>query len=124
MFGLTGLYLRAAEWLVLVVFLIGAYFWIGNHAVDEYKTEQIVLQAKADKAKQEKYDKLSEDYEKLKLTRQGNANTITRTYEKVIEKPIYSTVCVEPDGLRLANEAIAGKRSSQLDAKVPSNQTP
>lgn len=124
MFGLSGVWLRVAEFAVLIAFLFGAYVWVGHNAVEDYKTEQVVLQAKADAAQQAKYNKLAEDYEKLKSTRQGNVNTITRTYEKVIEKPIYSTVCIEPSGLQLANEAIAGKPSSQLDAKVPSNQTP
>jgi recombination DNA repair RAD52 pathway protein len=115
---------KLIEFILAAFLVVGCYFWIGHNAVENYKTEQVVEQAKADRAKQDKYDKLSENYEALQLSRKGNANTITRTYEKVIEKPVYSNVCIEPLGLQLANEAISGKRATELDAKVPSNPTP
>lgn len=121
---MTKLEIKLAEFFLALILLTGCYFWVRHDAVVDYQKEATIEQAKVDKAKQDAYNKLSEDYEALKTTRQANANTVTRTYEKVIEKPIYSTVCVEPDGLRLANEAIAGKRATQLDAKVPSDQTP
>lgn len=34
--------------------------------------------------------------------------TITRSVDKVVEKPIYRNVCLEPDGLRDANVALSG----------------
>ena len=117
-------YTKIIEAVVLAVALYFGYQWIGDKAVDKYKVSEQVAQAKVDKAKQESYDKLANDYEEVKATRQSNTNTITKTYEKVIEKPVYSNVCIEPSGVQLANEAIAGKRSSQFDAKVPSNPTP
>lgn len=100
------------------------YQWIGHQAVSEYKAEQAVAQAEADKAQRARYDKLSEEYETLKAKRVANTNTITRTYEKVIEKPVYSVQCMDAAGVQLANDAIAGRASSQPDAKMPSNQTP
>lgn len=34
--------------------------------------------------------------------------TITNTVDKVVEKPVYRNVCLESDGLLLANQALTG----------------
>lgn len=108
MFGMTGLYLRAAEWLVLVAFLAGAYFWIGNHAVDEYRSEQTVLQAKADRIRQEQYNKLAAEYEVAKANREVVFKTVTKTVEKLVDRPVYKTQCTDADGVEAANKALGG----------------
>lgn len=108
MFGLSGLYLRAAEWIVLVAFLAGTYFWIGNHAVDEYRSEQAVLQAKADSIRQEQYNKLAAEYEVLKTQRAVVTNTITHSVETIVKQPIYQTSCIDKQGLDIANKALRG----------------
>lgn len=108
MFGLTGVYLKLAEYAVLIVFLCGAYFWIGEHAVSDYKQEQSVIQAKADAAKQAKYDKLAGDYESLKTQRSTVTNTITHEVETIVKQPIYQTQCIDKQGLDIANKALRG----------------
>lgn len=35
--------------------------------------------------------------------------TITQVVDRVVERPVYRTACFDPDGLRAANEALAGK---------------
>lgn len=34
--------------------------------------------------------------------------TITQTVDKVVEKPVYRSICLDDDGLRVANEALTG----------------
>lgn len=117
--------IRIYEFILAFALLGGAYLWVGHNAVAEYKTEQAIVQMKADKTQQAKYDKLSSDYEQLKTQRQQSAKTIIKEVEKVVDRPIYSNVCFDYDGLRLANEAISGRiRISKPDAEVPANTTP
>lgn len=108
MFGITGVYLRIAEFVVLIAFLFGAYYWVGDHAVTEYKQEQAVLQAKADKIQQSKYDDLAADYATLRATRTVQYKTITKTVEKLVDRPVYKNQCVDEQGLEVINKALSG----------------
>lgn len=86
-----------------------AYFWVGHRAVEHYKTEQAMLQAKADKIQQDKYNAIAQELEVAKANRETVFRTITKTVEKVVEKPVYSTQCVEQEGVDVANAALEGK---------------
>jgi hypothetical protein len=121
MFGMTGLYLRAAEWLLLIAFLTGAYLWIGNHAVEDYKDEQKIVQAKADKLQREKYEGVAQELEELKLKRASNAKIIQKETERIVERPVYVNSCWDDDGLRNANAAIRGTNSVKSETAVPAN---
>jgi hypothetical protein len=47
---------------------------------------------------------------------------ITKEVDRVVEKPVYRNVCLDPDGLRLANEAIAAAgAASQPRPAVPAS---
>lgn len=52
--------------------------------------------------------------------------TITRTVNKIVEKPVYRNVCLEPDGLRAVNSALAGQApvAGQPDGAVPPAHAP
>jgi hypothetical protein len=47
--------------------------------------------------------------------------TIVKEVEKIVERPVYSTVCFDADGLRLANAALAGSATAagQPPDRVP-----
>jgi hypothetical protein len=47
--------------------------------------------------------------------------TITKEVDKIVDRPIYSSVCLDTDGLRLARCAILGKSadSCKLDKPLP-----
>lgn len=47
--------------------------------------------------------------------------TLVREVEKVVERPVYANVCLDADGLRLANSALAG---SSAAPRVPANPLP
>lgn len=57
----------------------------------------------------------------------GNADakvvyrTITRDVDKVVDRVEYRDVCLDPDGLRLANDALRGARAAlgEPDGRVP-----
>lgn len=93
---------------LLLLALFGAYKWIGYNAVAEYKTEQIVLQAKADKIQQDKYNAIAQELEAAKAKREVVFKTITKTVQKVVEKPIYHENCIDEQGKSLVNQALTG----------------
>jgi hypothetical protein len=53
-------------------------------------------------------DTAAEGHENDKTAIQTVFRTITKEVEHVVEKPVYRNVCIDPDGLRVANRAIAG----------------
>jgi hypothetical protein len=121
MFGLTGVYLRIAEFAILIAFLFGAYFWVGHNAVENYKESQQIVQAQADKLQREKYESIAKDLEDLKLKRAANAKIIQKETERIVERPVYINSCWDDDGLRNANAAIRGTHLSEPKAEVPAN---
>lgn len=53
------------------------------------------------------------------LTRQENVRTITRESKTIIERPIYSTVCVDADGVRLLDRAAENANGKRPDIGPP-----
>jgi hypothetical protein len=47
--------------------------------------------------------------------------TITREVDKIVERPVYRNVCLDDDGLRRANAALAeaGAAAAEPDSRVP-----
>lgn len=121
MFGLTGVWLRIAEFVVLIAFLIGAYMWVGHNAVEDYKDEQKIVQAKADSVQRAKYEAVAQELEELKLKRAQNAKIIQKETERIVERPVYINSCWDDDGLRNANAAIRGTHLSEPKTEVPTH---
>jgi hypothetical protein len=48
------------------------------------------------------------ELEKAKAKTKVVYRTITQEVDRVVEKPVYRDVCLDPDGLRLANVALVG----------------
>lgn len=102
------MYNKLLEVLVAVGLIAGAWWYSGHSAVERYKAEQVVKQAKANAEQQTRYDKLASEYEELKLKRQDNARVITKNVDRIVEKPIYVESCWELNGLLNANASIRG----------------
>ena len=109
MFGLTGIYLKLVEIGLALLIVGGGYWWIGHHAVENYKDELKMEQAEADKKQIKAYNDLSEKYEAQKSKREIVFKTIVRTVEKVVDRPVYKLVCIDEEGLEAANKALGGK---------------
>lgn len=107
---LTKLEFKIAEFGFVFLLLLGCYFWIGHQAVEDYKDQEAVAQATADKAQRERYDALQASYEALKSKREDNARTITKQVEKVVEKQVYKNICIDEEGLGIINSAITGRK--------------
>lgn len=90
---------------------IGAY---GGYKLtaDHY----IAANAKADKEAQQRYNqkvaensKLSGELEKLRNERSTALQDILDKFDEIDDRPVYQLTCVDDDGVRLINEAAAGR---------------
>lgn len=119
MFGLLGWQARIAEVVLIAGLLVGGYFYVHHKGYSEAMQDVASTQEEVDKAQRKKYDKLAQELEDTKKKRQENVRTITKTVEKIVDRPVYSNVCLEPDGLHVINSAIKGEPSTIHDAALP-----
>ncbi len=63
-------------------------------------------QQKALIEKQNNINKVSADYEQLKSEQRVKVETVTREVQKIVERPVYSNICIDADGLRIINSLI------------------
>ena len=115
------LILNNKRWTLIVILLLFSLWktWQTNDYAGEImkadlackaKVEQEVAKAvkpykEAEEAAKDKAQKASEDYEQTKEAERVKTETITRTVQKVVERPIYINTCLDDDGVRLINEA-------------------
>lgn len=102
---------------LLVITLALLNHRIGQLNVAEQKcTEQIQkierAQVEALAKQQDKVNKVSADYEKLRSEQRTKVETITRTVQKIVERPIYLNRCIDDDGLQQINNLIQARDSS------------
>ncbi len=99
-----------------VLILVAAAYLYGQHNANaqcEVRVAKIYSDA-ADKAQAEKDAEASKaNTASTRLeTKAADAKvvfrTITRNVDRVVEKPVYQSVCFEADGLAIANAALAG----------------
>ena len=70
----------------------------------------------AEEAAKDKAQKASEDYEQTKEAERVKTETITRTVQKIVDRPVYINTCLDDDGVRLINEA---GNTSESKSTVP-----
>ncbi|ENV09561.1 hypothetical protein F966_02219 [Acinetobacter higginsii] len=61
---------------------------------------------------QDKVNKVSADYEKLRSEQRTKVETVTRTVQKIVERPIYLNRCIDDDGLQQINSLIEAGNTS------------
>ncbi|MFU9047391.1 hypothetical protein ACNAUY_13485 [Acinetobacter tibetensis] len=115
------LVLNNKRWTLIIVLLIYSLFqtWQSNSLASDLNNAEIACESKvekevaeavkpykeADEIAKDKAQKASEDYEQTKETERVKTETITRTVQKIVERPIYINTCLDDDGVRLINEA-------------------
>lgn len=115
------LILNNKRWTLIIILLIYSLFqtWQSNSLASDLNNAEIACEAKvqkevtkaikpykdAEEAAKDKAQKASEDYEQTKQTERVKTETITRTVQKIVERPIYINTCLDDDGVRLINEA-------------------
>jgi len=86
--------------------IYGAGYRSGSNAVhNEWQTASREQRDREAKAGQKAAEKKEAGDAKAKVV----YRRITQEVERVVEKPIYHHICLDPDGLRHARDAIGGK---------------
>lgn len=74
------------------------------------KIEKKNLEALA--VKQNQINKVSADYEQVKAEQSTKVETITREVQKIVERPIYKSSCIDDDGVYQINSLIKAGNTS------------
>ncbi|MBR7715544.1 hypothetical protein [Acinetobacter nosocomialis] len=74
------------------------------------KIEKKNLEALAEK--QNQINKVSADYEKLRSEQNTKVETITREVQKIVERPIFKSSCIDGDGVYQINDLIKAGNTS------------
>ncbi|HFF8933839.1 hypothetical protein [Acinetobacter baumannii] len=62
--------------------------------------------------KQNQINKVSADYEKVKAEQNTKVEYIEREVQKIVERPIYKSSCIDDDGVQQLNELIKAGNTS------------
>ncbi|MFH7764611.1 hypothetical protein [Acinetobacter sp. BSP-28] len=104
------------KWIILalLVFILG-YAWYANGLAGDLHTAQSHCDARvekvlkpykdAEKAAQANANKVSEQHEEAKKAERVRTEIINTKVEKIVERPVYSDVCFDADGMSVVNEA-------------------
>lgn len=65
-----------------------------------------------------KANQASADYEQLKSERQTKVESVTRTVQKIVERPVYFNSCFDSDGMHELNSLIKAGHTSESEARV------
>lgn len=120
----------AAIALAFVLSLAGFFLYrAGKNTVrvefDQYKIDQAETQRIAAKARAALGDRAATAHETFKATEEVRYVNRTKIIRQIVGRPVYSTACWDADGLRVANDAIAGRDStSEPAAAVPGPADP
>ncbi|ENX33533.1 hypothetical protein F889_02194 [Acinetobacter colistiniresistens] len=108
--------------IVFLAFLLLITLSLLNHKSGQVKTadqkcfEQIQkiehAQVEALAKQQDKVNKVSADYEKLRSEQRTKVETVTRTVQKIVERPVYFNRCIDDDGVRQINSLIEAGNTS------------
>ncbi|MDA3522890.1 hypothetical protein [Acinetobacter baumannii] len=62
--------------------------------------------------KQNQINKVSADYERVKAEQSTKVETVTREVQKIVERPIYKSSCIDDAGVQQLNELIKAGNTS------------
>lgn len=108
--------------IVILAFLLAITMAVLNYKIGELKkADQKYLSQiqeiekknlKALTEKQNQFNQVSADYEKLRSEQNTKVETVTREVQKIVERPIFLNRCIDDDGVYQINSLIEAKRAS------------
>ena len=121
------LILNNKRWTLIIILLLFSLWktWQTNDYAGEIVKANLACKAKienevakavkpykeAEEAAKDKAQKASEDYEQTKETERVKTETITRTVQKIVERPIYKSICFDDSGVSAINSLITENSS-------------
>lgn len=133
---MSYLYLVLKYWreciIVALAFLLLITLMLLNVKTGKLKDAEAKCQQRIQAIEQAQYKALNEanakanqasaDYEQLKSERQAKVESVTRTVQKIVERPVYFNSCFDSDGLSELNSLIKAGHSSESKTTLSGSQ--
>lgn len=106
---------------IVAVAVAGALWYVYEEGHDAGYAEAMVELREAEKAQEAQEAKASTALETDRERVRTVYRTITKEVDRVVERPVYRDVCLDADGLRIVNAALAGalKLAGEPDGGMP-----
>ncbi|HCJ6519682.1 TPA: hypothetical protein NU719_003651 [Acinetobacter baumannii] len=108
--------------IVFLAFLLAISLAVLNHKTGQLKEAEQKCQSqiqeierknlKALAEKQNQINKVSADYEQVKAEQNTKVEYIEREVQKIVERPVYKSSCIDDDGMQQLNELIKAGNTS------------
>ncbi|MFW2023258.1 hypothetical protein [Acinetobacter baumannii] len=105
-----------------LAFLLVVCLAVLNHKAGQLKEAEQKCQSqiqeierknlKALAEKQNQINKVSADYERVKAEQSTKFETVTREVQKIVERPVYKSSCIDDDGVYQINDLIKAGNTS------------
>lgn len=126
---MTYLLIAAKYWRAIIIgllsFLLLITLMLLNVKTGKLKDAEAKCQQRIQAIEQAQYKALnkanakanqaSADYEQLKSERQAKAESVTRTVQKIVERPVYFNSCFDSDGMHELNSLIKAGHTGELE---------
>jgi hypothetical protein len=130
MFGLSPYLLGGTALAIALAF--GGGYWKGSSAtansyqvkIDKLQLDAVAQLQKTREAWQQQADEAAKSLEKDRGQTRTVYRTITQQVDKIVDRPVYRNVCLDADGLRLANAALGGLAVEAPAPSQPRNLVP
>jgi len=115
-------------WIGLVlVAVLGGDWWLGYH----YRDTQVAIQQTKEQVQEVKQEAKIEQADTKHVEAAQEQKVIVKTViqkvnvdvEKIIDRPVYTNVCLDDDGVRAANEALTASHPQGTTGQVPGSNT-
>ena len=115
-------------YILLAILAVGGVYIKGRIDGREICNNRIaVIQAESVERERKANDKAlaaSQELEAVRGKTEIKYRTITKEVEKIVERPSYSSVCFDADGLRLANAALRPEATGKSSDGMPEPTAP
>lgn len=133
---MTYLLIAAKYWRAIIIgllaFLLLITLMLLNIKTGKLKDAEAKCQQRIQAIEQAQYKALNEanakanqasaDYEQLKSERQAKVESVTRTVQKIVERPVYFNSCFDSDGLSELSSLIKAGHTSESKTTLPESQ--
>lgn len=111
--------------LIAAAVMLGAAGWAGHKITAASYQADIIKQQQATEAaveaERKRADEAAQQLEEARGKREVQYQTITKTVDRIVERPVYRNDCIDDDGLRAANAGLTGAPddTGKPDAAMP-----
>ena len=75
---------------------------------DAYRAEQVLAVERQQQADTARAQQASQQYQEESQHAQQQTRIVTQYVDRIVTRPVYRSICLDDDGLRIARHAIAG----------------